>query len=76
MSLSNNLLNKLLDWNDKPEAYTRITLILLFGMFPVAILTEIYHSIIGIPIILGFIVIGVCLMFKRSDYENAPRSRT
>ena len=54
---------------DKPELYTIISIGLLFGMFPVCLLSVYFNSMVGIPIILGFIIISVYLMYKRRRIE-------
>ena len=55
---------------DLAEIYTRTSFGLLFGMFPIFLISEYLNSIIGIPIILGFIITGVYLMFKRTKLEK------
>jgi len=55
---------------DLAELYTRISMGLLFGMFPIVLISEYFNSLIGIPVILGFIITGVYLMFKRIKLER------
>lgn len=66
-----NILKKLVDWPDKAEAYTRITVLgILPMMFITTILSAQYKSYFGIPVLFVLIISGVVLMFERSKYEQ------